>query len=1530
MAVNVTSGGALFFAAGIDLSGFDRDAAKMVATFEEIKLKVANLDKAMRLAPSLDTAAALKQINQIEFALAKATSVGFDTSKLYKQIDELRTFVTSAPVSVPVSLKVQPIDNFAFEALKGKVAKLSNELHLNPTLDSAAVLGEIKKIEAELKQATRFGFDTAPIYQELNAVRAKVLAAPIEVPAKLQIDTSDFSEIEKLKVRVAALSDSLRINPKIDTTGALAEIKEIEAALKTATTAGFDTGRLYTQVNELRAKVGAAPIEIPAQLKIEANDFSEIEKLKVRVAALSDTLRISPKIDAGAAIAEVKEIETALNAATAKGFDTGRLYQQLEGIKAKVSATPLPLTLTIASGDTAAFDKLKLEVATLSNDLRIKPQIDTSAALVQIEGLEAALKTATTAGFNTTELTAQLATVREKIAAQPIVIPVTANTTQAIESIEALRARLSIKQAEIIQTTDLSKIALLNREVELLETQIAQTSNAGKIGFDEVGRSVTTTANKTNLLSKGFSLVRQAAFLIPGIGIAGIFDLATTAIIALAKSLFTGEKAFDSIREKIKLYNDVLKDSNKAAASQLVDAKILYQVAKDTSASMTDRLNAVKALKLEFPEYFKGISNEAILNGTAKKSYDELAKSILATSRARAGKAKLDEIEDKRLDRDIERQKIINATNNEKNAVQRVSGKNFAGTQALSDKSIEEKYQYDLNVIEQRRKKALEKLEKEDKQDNERESYIMKFAGGVEQVAKVIEKTDGVFKKEKEHHETVNALIAKRVTLTEQVEALHTSASRSGLTKEASALDEINSRYDKVLRSAIRFNAEVDKAPTARKVEKQSIADIEHTRSIELANTQLKQESESYIKNLDVQKSAFQKYQDAVTSIGKEGAVNLYTEQRKGFDSYLQYLKSEFSKLAFKVAFGVSNIGDILKLRALSKEISDQTASIATNEEKIFIAAYKAAATLDQRLKKVNADFAAQREAIIKNYTGADREAMLANLEADRQKSIDAAKDEVFQKSKLYRDLNTEIIKYSRESVKAQIKGIEETLKHFKDINPEIKKRLEGSLKDLKGVLSGGVGSDYEQKLVERKNELEQSLATQQLSTEEYKKQLVELGKIKTEIKNLPLNDVAEKADMVASALSSIGDAVKPINEKLGTQLSGLSDTLTLGADAVRAMSGDATAIVKLVTDLITSFAKVRQSAIDAKAGIAEFQTAQQTAEIDFSIGYRERIRQQEQLNALKIKGIEEENRLLDQQRKDNQTDYQKVLSQIAQESYISSETAKKTKGSFLGGVVGFFGGTRTNIVKEYASLLGKDYDALLKLYNSGALEGKAKSLFETLQKLKDESGSISSAIDELNDKASQLFTGTTADSIAGGILQGLKEGKRGIADFAGTFESTMQDSFDSIFEEKAIRERMSEFYKQLAEAARSGGGVDSNELVNLKTLYGKYIDDISKEYQALGEVTGASNRLNGAASANNLPNSISKNITEDTANILAGKFNAFQLTALDQLNVAKIGLVAQQETAANTAATVNRMDRLLSKFDAYETGLKRLHVDTA
>lgn len=94
------------------------------------------------------------------------------------------------------------------------------------------------------------------------------------------------------------------------------------------------------------------------------------------------------------------------------------------------------------------------------------------------------------------------------------------------------------------------------------------------------------------------------------------------------------------------------------AAAEIASLRTLYNATQDTTLSLTRRQKAVDALQDEYPNVFKNIKDEIILNGGARKSYDDLTTSILANAKAKAAESTLVENEKKLIALQNERESV--------------------------------------------------------------------------------------------------------------------------------------------------------------------------------------------------------------------------------------------------------------------------------------------------------------------------------------------------------------------------------------------------------------------------------------------------------------------------------------------------------------------------------------------------------------------------------------------------------------------------------------------------------------------------------------------------------------------------------------------------------------------------------------------------------------------------------------------------------------------------------------------------------
>ena len=102
------------------------------------------------------------------------------------------------------------------------------------------------------------------------------------------------------------------------------------------------------------------------------------------------------------------------------------------------------------------------------------------------------------------------------------------------------------------------------------------------------------------------------------------------------------KKALDSATIAQLALNNATKEGIKNSISETNKLNILYKMANDTSRSIIERKQAVDELQAIYPEYFKNLSDEAIMTGRASDANNMAKNNIIELSKA---KVKLSEID---------------------------------------------------------------------------------------------------------------------------------------------------------------------------------------------------------------------------------------------------------------------------------------------------------------------------------------------------------------------------------------------------------------------------------------------------------------------------------------------------------------------------------------------------------------------------------------------------------------------------------------------------------------------------------------------------------------------------------------------------------------------------------------------------------------------------------------------------------------------------------------------------------------------
>jgi len=1001
---------------------------------------------------------------------------------------------------------------------------------------------------------------------------------------------------------------------------------------------------------------------------------------------------------------------------------------------------------------------------------------------------------------------------------------------------------------------------------------------------------------------RAMKLLNASMLATPAGAIAAAVGLLASAYFLLKDRVTDAAKAQQAV-------NDVQLEAAQNIDTEKRSLESLLKIALDETRSKEDRAAAMRKINEISPEYLGNLTIEKIKTGEGKAAIDQYIEALSRKAKAQAANAALEKLYQRQLEvrsnskgstgvglaKDIASSFIFGggvlADSNELTAIESQIAaikKSYGGAVEeilLGDKKVTESSKRTVAVIDGLIKAAKDNQQKQSTNAEQYQAFQREINQLEAERKRIVGESKAEIKAAQVEENKLNGILHEREGILQDLAALHRDATQSGLTKEASEIDRINEKYDLTLKKVDEFNKKNQNNKQVPKISTLQINQIGSDRLTEINNARLKQEAEDYKKSLEQQRDVFAQFEDAKKQIGIQRANEMFAVQTKGFDNYLDYLKSERASLAAQVESGGFDVGVSAKIKANAEQIvaaEKEATKVAFDEYANLLNATQTYA--DKKLQienQYNKDVQLARS----KFTGEDLKGRLASLVQNRNADLINLKDNLARQGKLFQILNADIIRETREQLQERLKLLKQYVKDGyvieKDgsktlLTPEMLSAAQQGISSINGLL----------------NETRNIIG---LSNKDFKK-LVEI------------------IDLTGSSLSQLGAAVAPLNEGLGSALSQMGEMASISGNVVRAFSGDPTAAVAAVTGILKRFGDAKKSRIESEKQVEEFQSRILASEFEISLQYRERARSQQNINDLKIEGLKKEQQLLDKQKKQNEEDYKNILSRLQKESFISGLGTEKEGFNPIFGLVGLFG-RKTRVTETLSSLAGKSFEDIEKLFASGQLTENANKLFQQLQKLKQEGADIDQLIENAKEEAKQIFTGTTAESITDTIVKGFADGKRSVADFADDTESLIRGALLNALKYQALEGPLKKLYDQFAIDAESGNGLDLSEIEKFQAGLAAALMNADQMAKQLEQATGVSLSANSTGQGNSLAGAI-KGMTAQQADLLAGQFGGLRLTALDTLNVSRSSLITLNKIETNTASTLNLLEKYYRKWD--------------
>lgn len=264
-------------------------------------------------------------------------------------------------------------------------------------------------------------------------------------------------------------------------------------------------------------------------------------------------------------------------------------------------------------------------------------------------------------------------------------------------------------------------------------------------------------------------------------------------IVNWISGLITGKKETDGLTRSIKHMADAMQDARLEAAKETTKLNILYKTATNNAKSTKERTKAVKALKKEYPEYFKNLSDEEIKTGKATTAYNELSKAIVKNAKARAALDKITELQKQFIDEDQKRIGVLvkkTQAEQELAEAQKNATRETSSLSLLTDKKV--------NVVNLkatstvlRLKKAIEGYGEEAEKSKKKQTELTKSMENLTKLVNVDAVTGGKGgsgKEEKEKYDLTKKYEESRIALIIDARVKEENEIREAARKELSEL----------------------------------------------------------------------------------------------------------------------------------------------------------------------------------------------------------------------------------------------------------------------------------------------------------------------------------------------------------------------------------------------------------------------------------------------------------------------------------------------------------------------------------------------------------------------------------------------------------------------------------------------------------------------------------------------------------------------------------------------------------------------
>lgn len=874
------------------------------------------------------------------------------------------------------------------------------------------------------------------------------------------------------------------------------------------------------------------------------------------------------------------------------------------------------------------------------------------------------------------------------------------------------------------------------------------------------------------------------------------------------------------------LYN-VTSTGMEQSSKEITKLNSLYKIATDVTKSTKERNNAVKELKRSFPSHLKNLSDESIKNGEVAKSIKEQTRQIIANAKATA-------------------------------AADQIAKNWYKSFQAGVSKNI-------AYITKQRLEQELVAKEATVQQLSQMRARPESYAG----LAKEIE---GIKDRIKETDREIAIQENLQDSYQKSSQSLEKLVTVAGLGGKYENPDK---NYNSILDQQKKIANLLDKQALERKRREE---DLENQAFQARINTM--EEGEAKIR---AQRALDNKKEIQDLKRQKEDYIRTEIEyQKKVFDEQ-EELKAKKIKGYKKKTFDSTSVSvDTSVLDSINQYTLKGQANDVAKYYKEVLAKYQ--------------DYTAQRIAIEKQFLNDEKKLRdgLAKAKSDSEK-------------KQYEDALKELEKQRKKTIdsisKSEIEdsGIWKMLMGDVDALPT--DTLEKLLSDAEQLVKSTNLSATDMKaMMDTINSARQNLVARnpfKTLKEEYEKYQKAIKKGDKQGAFTSWSNVEQASESIKSNISTLGASLSSLgttfSDELGEGIQKAVDIINDGitafevfgktgeksaGDTVKGISG----IVGIITTLVGTVMNAFDSTKAEQERNIEYQRRQE--------GYWDSINYQVEryLELLKeaagndyFATATQSLTTLEKAREKAYKDIVKSMP-VGDVDYTTFGLAQLFNyGKFSTKMNEYaFGGPQAKEIFDFIQANG-GYDLENKLISEEAIWAM-KSNADIWSKLPEWMQQAIDKFVEFNDKAKELeetlnedLFQTTSQGIEEAILEGLKGGKRGIADFGEDFEEIMRNALLQSFAIDQLRGKAQEFYKKytlLADSNENGKlDLTAEEISDLRKDWNDIIRAATEEANNIDTIVGGSSYSSQEASKKGFATA-----SQDSIDELNGRFTALQI----------------------------------------------------